>query len=259
MPLLLRRPRPRLGFLVVPTAALAALAACSSSSNPGGSSTNHGTTSSESEGSSGGGSSESSATVQHGGSSTSSSGGGGQISLSIASTVAVLEAATSTSSCTGGSDAGGNMCTSSTSGQVLVLVLTNRSGVSCSEIDSLSNTHSTFANLEALVLEVGIQTGDLAPGTFKLGSEDGGVGTATTAASADYATTSATCAGGQGQVATSGTITLTSISGAGVAGTYDVAFGSMGSLSGSFNTSICQLPDSGTNGNGGDGGITCIQ
>jgi hypothetical protein len=139
----------------------------------------------------------------------------------------------------------------------MVLILTNRSGLSCSEIDSVSNTRSAFANLDALVLEVGTETGDLSPGTFKLTSADGGLGTATTAASADYSTTTATCADGPEQVGTSGTITLTSISAAGVAGTYDVTFGSMGSLSGSFNTSICQLPDSGTN--GGDGGINCIQ
>jgi hypothetical protein len=189
------------------------------------------------------------------GGTTAGAAGGGTSSLtgSVASTTftvasQVAAMGTDSSSCTSGfsPDGGttGEMCTSS--GQVVIVVLTNRSDASCAaaQADEATGASFDFASFDELELAVVAPTGTVTTGTFPVVGDTGPAPT-TTAAGADFTTTDASCNTVVQALATSGSITLTQLTATTVSGTYDVTFGTQGSFSGSFAVDICQLPDAG--------------
>jgi hypothetical protein len=182
----------------------------------------------------------------------SGSGGSGSVngtvggaSFVVASQLAFIGPADTSSSCTGPAD-GGVTCTTKSSGQGVIVVLMNRPNVTCALLRSLVTKGTALASLDVLALEVGNDNGDLAAGTYDLPS---GVG------QASFDTFTSTCATGLYLTATGGTITLSQMSSAGVAGTYAVTFGTQGTFTGSFNvTSFCDEPDAGSASAGVDAG-----
>jgi hypothetical protein len=165
----------------------------------------------------------------------------------VASGLAEIGPATSSGMCTVGSDDAGPACTSSSSGQAVLVALTNRADVTCA---TASHTDATFANLDALVLEVANENAQVTTGTYNIVSADGGSGTPVQFVQAQLATTTATCGVGLDLNATGGTITLTQIGATGVTGSYSLEFGTQGTLTGTFNLPICTPPDASTSGPG---------
>jgi hypothetical protein len=163
-----------------------------------------------------------------------------------ASVVASVQSETANSTCSFGPD-GGQSCVTTSSGQVVVVALTNRADATCGYIQSqaASGTDTTFANFDVLVLAVGTPNGDVTPGTYNVGAM-GSIGpTSTQTAFAQLETTTATCVSGNAIPATGGTITLTQAGPGAVAGSYEVTFGTQGSFSGSFDVETCAIPDAG--------------
>jgi hypothetical protein len=182
-------------------------------------------------------------------------GGGGSASLtgtvngatfSVASEVAALQAASTTCSSggTSGDDASAGSCTNL--GQAVVVILTNRSDATCAAAKSQisSGKEAIFANFAELQLLVANATADLAPGTYDVVNAGS---TATEGSVAEYASTDASCAASATAEASSGTVTLTAVSSSRVTGSYQVTFGTQGTLSGSFDVPICDLPVAGGN------------
>ncbi len=167
------------------------------------------------------------------------------VSFTVASGIAEIGPESSNENCTTGSD-GGEDCTSSSSGQVVGAILTNRPGIACS---TLSSQDSKFANLQALEVAVGVPTGTVAPGTYDIVT----AGSTMSGAQAILLTTTSTCGSGLSLTATSGTVTISAISATSVSGSFSVTFGTEGSFSGSFDEPICEIPDGGET-SSGDGG-----
>jgi hypothetical protein len=190
--------------------------------------------------------------VACGGTTTGGGGGTGSLtgtvagtSFAVASQVAAVEAA-STSCTSGGTFDGGQTgetCTSS--GQAVIVILTNRADLTCelAQSETASQASVGFASLDELELLVANATGDVTPGTYPIVAANS---TATSGAGAMFGTTSASCATVVSAQAETGTVTLTQFGATAVSGTYDVTFGSQGSFSGSFDIPICVLPDAGT-------------
>jgi hypothetical protein len=218
-------------FIGLGASVVAGVAACSSSSNGNGA----------------GGSASLSGTV-------------GGTTFSVASSLAAIGAAStdcsSGFSVDGGAVDAGASCTSS--GQAVVILLTNRSDATCaaaqSEIEA--NKSTAFANFDDLDLAVFTQKGDVAAGTYPVVS---GSATVASGAFAQFGTTTSTCASGLIAQGTSGTVTLSQVSSSAVSGTYNVMFGTQGSFSGSFDIPICTLPDGGISSSLGDGGKPACQ
>jgi hypothetical protein len=200
--------------------------------------------------------------VACGGTTTAAGGGTGTLTgsvagttFSVASQLAAIEPESTTCSSTGSASGGpvdaGETCTSS--GQVVIVLLTNRADATCAAAQSEEATGSdiNFANFDDLELAVGAGSGTITTGTYAVVDSGGGV-SATPVAAAQLGTTDASCQSSLQAQATSGSITLTELSATTVSGTYDVTFGTQGSFSGSFDVDICQLPDGG--GAAGDGG-----
>jgi hypothetical protein len=188
-----------------------------------------------------------------GGSGTTVTGTVGGTSLSVASQLAAI--GPESTSCSGfGGDGGGETCTST--GQAVIVVLTNRSDATCAaaQAEATSGTSFAFANFVELALLVSNATGTVAPGTYSIVSPSS---TARSGAAAIFGTTNATCASVIDSTAASGSITLTQISATDVSGTYDVSFGSEGSFSGAFDVAVCDLPDAGTVSGSGGGPPAC--
>lgn len=161
----------------------------------------------------------------------------------VASSLAIIGPASSSEDCSGEAD-GGESCTSSSSGQIVAIELTNRSDATCEAAQmSASGGGEDLANLDGLIVGVVNATGTVATGTYDIVAADAG---AVSGAVALFATTNASCGDATELSATSGTVTLTQIGSASVSGSYDVIFGSQGSFSGSFDIAVCDLPDSGT-------------
>jgi hypothetical protein len=193
------------------------------------------------------------------GGSVSSGGSGGAGSLSgsvsnttftVASALAIAGADTSTT-CVSSPD-GGITCSSTSTGQGVGVLLTNRSDATCaaiqSDIESKANTQ--YANFDYIELDVTNGTGDVTPGTYDIVTSQ----TATSGAEAEFTTTTSACANALDLMATAGTITLTKISSANVTGTYNVTFGTQGAFAGSFDVAVCNLPDAGGPSTNTDGG-----
>jgi hypothetical protein len=186
---------------------------------------------------------------------SSSSGGNGSVngtvdgvSFSAASGIAEVGPESSSTDCNVSPD-GGQTCTSSSSGQVVAVALTNRAGISC---ETITGGGTKFANMDLLELGVGTASGTVATGTYDIvGSESN----LTSGAEAILLTTTANCGQGLNLTASSGTITLSQITATSVSGSYSVTFGSMGTFSGSFDEPICEVPDGGSMMSSGDGGV----
>ncbi len=138
--------------------------------------------------------------------------------------------------------------TTTSRGQVVAILLTNRAALTCAALQSAGSRD--YANFDLLTLEAFTETGTLATGVYD-------IVTASNAASgslAQFETSTSAC--GQGvnlSAATSGSITLTVVGSANVAGTYTVTFGMEGTFTGSFDVAICDLPN-GTGTAGADAG-----
>ena len=161
--------------------------------------------------------------------------------FAVGTALAALGPATESVSCGGGADAG-ESCIEVSSGQGIVIALTNRPGMTCT-------TDSLFANLDVLDLDVSNANGAVTPGTYAIPAAVA-VGSS---ARAVFSTSTSTCGGDISLLATSGTITLAELSSTHVSGSYDVTFGTQGSFSGSFDLALCDLPDAGVNAN--DAGV----
>jgi hypothetical protein len=111
----------------------------------------------------------------------------------------------------------------------LFLALTSQSAVTCSYVESTEDENVELASTDSLTLIVS-QSGTLSPGTFNV-SEGGGSG------EADYSSSSATC-DSTDVPATSGTITLSTLTASQATGSFDLTFGS-GQVTGSFTVPIC--------------------
>ncbi len=177
-----------------------------------------------------------SGTTVGGGGSGSATGTVAGSTFTVASEIGINSPALGQTSCTSAPD-GGATCTSSSSGQAVGVLLTNRAAADCGLLLE-SNPDTNFANFAYLSLGVVSGDGTVGPGTYAIAG--GNVG-----ASEEYATSSATCEEALDVTATSGSITLTEVSATSVAGTYDVTFGTQGSFTGSFEASVCTLPDGG--------------
>lgn len=100
-------------------------------------------------------------------------------------------------------------------------------------------------------------------GTYSIGAPTGGPsgGEATIFANAFLVKSDAQCMSvvpSTDTQATSGTITITSMSASGVVGSYSATFKD-GTISGAFNALFCTLPDSGAPMSDDAGGPTCVQ
>lgn len=203
----------------------------------------------------------------------SSSGGGGTGSLSgkvagttfaVASEIAIAGPVVSSCSVGGGTTAGGGTFdageTCSSGGQAIAVLLTNRSDATCSLVlrDIATKTGVRYANFDDLELVVASDSANLATGAYSVVGSLGSQG-ATSGATAFFKTTTSTCVEGVNAQATSGSITLSQVSPTNVSGTYEVTFGTQGSFTGSFDVSICDLPDGGLGAQPGDGGLPACQ
>jgi hypothetical protein len=168
------------------------------------------------------------------------------VSFTVASGIAEIGPESSNGTCTTGSD-GGEDCTSSSSGQIVAAIVTNRPGITCS---TLSGQDGRFANLQALELAVGVSTGTVTPGTYDILTAGS---TSMNGAEAMLLTTTSTCGSGLSLTATSGTVTISALTATSVSGSFSVTFGTEGTFSGSFDDPICEIPDGGDT-SSGDGG-----
>jgi hypothetical protein len=199
--------------------------------------------------------------VACGGSTTSPSGSAslsgsvGGTSFTVASSLAEIQAASSSESCGFGSDGGSTGCTSTSSGQVVAVLLTNRGDATCSYGQSHQGSQTEFSNFDELIVGVVSPNGTVTKGTYDVApptnsSPQGGF--------AIFQTTTSTCGMGQEATAESGTVTFTDLTDTSVTGTYDVSFGNAGSFSGSFDVAVCTLPDAGGAPSGVDAGTVCM-
>lgn len=192
------------------------------------------------------------------GSSGSVSGSVAGTSFTVASEVAVIMPASSSSTaCAVDGDGGladaGCVSTVTTSGQVVVVLLTNRSELTCSLLQA--GSPKDYASADLLTLGVFTQTGTLSNGTYPVTA----TANAASGAIAQFQTSTATCAEGvKPQAASAGSVTLTAVSSTRAAGTYSVTFGTQGTFSGSFDIPICSVPN-GSGSSGADAGPPVCQ
>jgi hypothetical protein len=149
---------------------------------------------------------------------------------------------------------------SGSSGQGIALLLTNNSAFTCAYAQSLMGEHVAFSNIEFLLLDVVSET-TFAPGKYTIvpGTNDTmGAKPKAMAASAIFESFDKTCTRTADPIATSGTVTISSVDATAVKGSYDVTFGKGGTLSGTFDTSVCVIPDGGQSSTSDDGGATCV-
>jgi hypothetical protein len=184
---------------------------------------------------------------------SSTSGGAGSISgtvagtsFTVASQIGIVGVDESCSSCGAGAD-GGQVCTSTSSGQAYVVILTNRADATCETLQS-TNVDKNFASFDTLTLTVGTVTGDVSPGTYAIVAANMA---ATSGAAATFNTTNASCAIVTNASATSGSITVSAASSTSVSGTFSVTFDTQGTFTGSFSTGLCAVPDGGLSGGNG--------
>jgi hypothetical protein len=145
---------------------------------------------------------------------------------------------------------------SGSGGQGIELLLTNNSALTCAYAQSLMGEHVAFSNTEFLLLDVASET-TIAPGKYTIVSGTNNTPKAMEA-SGIFESFDKTCTRTAGPIATSGTVTVSSVDGTAVKGSYDVTFGKGGTLSGTFETSVCVLPDGGQSSTSDDGGTTCV-
>ncbi len=143
-------------------------------------------------------------------------------------------------------------------GQGIELLLTNNSALTCAYAQSLMGEQVAFSNTEFLLFDVASET-TLAPGKYTIVPETNNTAKPNAMeALAIFESFDKTCTLTASPVATSGTVTISSVDATAVKGSYDVTFGKGGTLSGTFDTSVCVLPDGGQSTTSDDGGATCI-
>ena len=147
---------------------------------------------------------------------------GGSVSGTVAGSTFVVASALGFDQCP--AEDAGSTCLPTGAG----IFLTNRADFNTCTSDVLD-----FANLDLLNLGVGGQNAPLTAGTYDVGA--GG-------ATAAFSTMTSTCTGRPNVNATSGSVTLTRVGSARIAGTYDVTFGVQGRFLGAFDVSICPQP-----------------
>ncbi len=150
---------------------------------------------------------------------SSSSGGGGDGTASVTGTIqgAAIPA----------SDAVGLSSVASGSSEAAVGAIITNIASACSVLQDHGNPPSATA----LVVAVSAMGGSVATGTYGIVSQGFG-------ATASYATEDATCNTSFSESASSGSVTLTTVSGSTVAGTFDLTFGG-DHLTGSFSAPVC--------------------
>jgi hypothetical protein len=157
--------------------------------------------------------------------------------FTVASEFAALGFANTDTQCNG------TTCFSTHTGKSVVVLASNRAEFTCAVfqriVDSIDGP--TYANFEFLELGVVNETGDVTVGTYPVVA----MGSGKSGAYAQFATETSTCGPGLDLWATSGTVTLTQLSAAQVAGSYNLVFATEGTFSGSFDVPICVLPDAG--------------
>lgn len=170
--------------------------------------------------------------------------------FTVASVVAGIGSSGSSSTCSSGPD-GGPSCVTTSSGQTVVVALTNRADATCEYIQSqaTATTQTSLASFDVLLLGVYSQT-VVTPGTYAVSD----VLAPTPGTAARLQTSTASCGKGLNIPATSGTITLTQAGPGEVAGSYSVTFGTQGTLTGSFDVPVCNLPDAGATSSSGSSG-----
>lgn len=171
----------------------------------------------------------------------------GGTTFSVASEIAAIAtASSSTSGVCGGEVDAAPTCTggSSTTGQAVAVVLTNRADATCSALVNAyaSGEGLSYANFDYLQLGAQNDAANVGTGTYDIIT----TATATSGATATFVTTTSTCGMGINANATGGTVTLTKLTSSEVAGSYDLTFGTQGTMSGSFDIPVCDLPDSGS-------------
>jgi len=163
---------------------------------------------------------------------SSSSGGGGNGTASVTGTI---QGATVPAG-----DAVGLDSVASGSSEAAVGAIITNVASACSVLQD----HGNPPGATALVVAVSAMGGSVATGTYSIVSQGFG-------ATASYTTEDTTCNTSFSENASSGSVTLTTVSGSTVAGTFDVTFGS-DHLTGSFSAPICNY-------SAGDGGPTACK
>lgn len=136
-------------------------------------------------------------------------------------------------SCSSGSD-GGLSCVGN--GELMYIVLTNLSGLTCQQIQ----TPGRYANVDEILLMLSSDEGALGAGTYTAYASSSGVPAGVTQVGASYfATTDSSCNEGYQVASSAGTITLTAVSASHAAGTYDITYGTSGHVTGSFDVDVC--------------------
>jgi hypothetical protein len=151
--------------------------------------------------------------------------------------------------------------TVSVAGGVIMIALNRTITDACAEA---SNACVSFKNLQGLGIgvvnySVGGTAAALTPGTYTLGTTP--TGSTGTLAFAGYDQTDATCTSSSSSGSATGSITITSVTGSAIAGSYDVTQDT-NHLTGSFNATVCasgafQGDICSSSSGGGLGGGTC--
>jgi hypothetical protein len=115
-------------------------------------------------------------------------------------------------------------------GQSISVVLTTLPAWTCASAIAATHANEGFGNVKELVFGVGNTNGNVAVGTYAFPE-----------ASGEFITTDGSCHGTP-VFATGGTITFTEIASAALVGTFDLTFGSQGTVAGSFNVPLCGAP-----------------
>jgi hypothetical protein len=126
----------------------------------------------------------------------------------------------------------------------LTVTLTDNPSVTCAVAQA--GLTSRYASTGALTLSLNAP-GSVTPQAYSIGAD------AAPFASVTYASVTSTCDEGRGAIATAGSVLLTGVVDGGVTGTFNVTFGAsdyvmqpaLGTLTGSFATSLCPLVDAG--------------
>jgi hypothetical protein len=176
--------------------------------------------------------------------------------FTVASQLAAIQAESTTCTGSGGSSSSsgstvdaGQTCTSA--GQVVIVLLTNRADATCAlaQSEEATGANVELASFDDLEIGVGTPTGTVVTGTYSVPAPNAGA--SGSVAVGQFGTTDASCHAGQQVQATSGTVTLTTLTATTVTGSYNLTFATQGTFSGSFDVDVCQLPSDGASGDGG--------
>jgi hypothetical protein len=120
-----------------------------------------------------------------------------------------------------------------TGGANVQIELSNRV-LDCCSLDGPPSVD--FANRDQLTLRVFDDTANVVAGTYQITGDASGP---TSGAVAFLDTSNASCSYPQGTDATTGTVTLSTLTASHVTGTYSVTFSTLGTFAGSFDAPLC--------------------